>query len=226
MPTGWTISSATGTVTGSTLTLRPNAIITYSTTAPQSYTFTFTVTPSCTIPTTNQAVSITSRVVSGTTSNIVGATFTAQVARSIPAPLAISVQSNALAWNTVFGLTATTVDGSLRYRVVTEGCTGWNVQISASSFAYSGPLNGSAIPSSNLQLSTSGAPIVISGAGSGVTTTSATGAIASPRKVLSAAAGAGIGIFEQELAFQLTIPGRTLIGTYTSTITITSTAAP
>jgi hypothetical protein len=226
MPAGWSISSEAGTVTGSTLTLRPNAVISYSATTPQSHAFTFEVTPSCTSSTTNQPVSITSRFAFGTASGIAGATFPAQAARTASAPLTVSVQGNSLAWNQPFDLSSTVMQGTLRYRVVAASCSGWNVQVSASSFAYAGPNNAPAIPATHLQLTTSGVPIVIAGSGNGVTTTGATGSIATPKKVLSAPAGVGVGTFEQTLSLTLTVPARSLAGTYTSTITMTSTAAP
>jgi hypothetical protein len=91
---------------------------------------------------------------------------------------------------------------------------------------YSGSNGGSPIPASNLQLTNSGTPTVVTGAITGVTRTPSTGSLATSQKVLTASSGSGNGTYEQQLDVSLTIPGNARAGTYTSTITLTSVAAP
>lgn len=225
-PAGWTITSPVGTVAGSTLTITPNTIISYSATAPHSYSFSYTITPGCTASTTAQTTNLTSIFSSGTTNNIVGAAFAQRSARTTTSNLAISISNNSLNWNQAYSLTDTTVSGNLTYQIAASGCSGWNVQIVASPFQYTGPNNGAPISSSNLQLTAAGNPVVINGAASGVAPQSTTGAMNTPIKVMSANSGAGIGTYAQQLDFNMTIPGKSRTGTYQSTITVTSTAAP
>jgi hypothetical protein len=225
-PAGWAITSLVGTVSGSTLTISPNTVISYSATTPQSYTFTYIITPTCTASTTAQSRILTSAFTHQTTSNITGATFTQQGARLNTSTLAVAVSRNSLNWIETYSLTDTVVSGNLVYRVAASGCSGWNVQVSASPFQYTGPNNGSSIPSSNLQLTQAGSPVVHNGTAAGVTAHATGGPMSSPVKVLNATVGSGNGTYEQQLDFNLTIPGKSRTGTYQSTITVTSTAAP
>lgn len=226
VPAGWLITSPVGSVSGSTLTITPNAVITYSTASPRSYTFSYTLTPGCAASTTTQPINLTSAFAFTTTTGITGATFTQQVTRLNTSSLAVAITSNALEWNETYSLTDTTVSGRLMYRVDATGCSGWNVTISTSPYAYTGPHNGTTIPASNLSLTATGEPVVVSGEGTGVSRQAATGPMNTPIKVLSAAPGSGNGNYQQQLIFNLTIPGRSLAGTYQSTITVTSSAAP
>lgn len=225
-PTGWTIASATGTVSGTTLTITPNATIAYSATSPQSYAFTFTLTPSCAASTTAQSMQVASAFTFGSTSTITGAAVAVPVARATASSLTMSVQDSTLSWNRTVSFQDSTVDGTLTYRVVASSCTGWSVSVSASPYAYTGPHGGAAIPASNLQLTNAGIPVVIAGSAPGVSRVNTTGSMATSRKVLTASSGAGIGTYEQQLDFSLTIPGGSRAGTYQSTITLTSAAAP
>jgi hypothetical protein len=138
----------------------------------------------------------------------------------------MSVQSSSLAWNQTVSFSDTQVDGTLRYRIVASGCSGWSVSVSAGPYVYTGPFGGADIPASNLQLTASGPPDVIAGSATGVTRVNATGSMATARKVLTASNGAGNGTYEQQLDFSLTIPGSSRVGTYQSTVTLTSAAAP
>lgn len=226
VPAGWSITSPVGSVSGATLTITPNATITYSASSPQSYTFEYTIAPACTASTTSQPITMTSTFSYGSTTGIVGATFSQGAARANTSSLTVSVIANSLAWNESFSLTDTPVSGHLTYRVSAIGCSGWNVQVAASPYRYSGPNNGAAIPASNLLLTATGSPIVVSGSGTGVSRQAAGGPVNTPIKVLSATPGSGIGTYDQQLDFTLTIPGRALAGTYQSTITVTSAAAP
>lgn len=226
VPAGWSITSLVGTVTGGTLTITPNATIAYSATSPQGYTFTYTLVPGCGASTTAQPINLTSAFSFNSTTGIVGATFSQQVNRLNTSSLSVAIGSNSLVWNETYSLTDSSVQGSLTYQVVANGCSGWNVQVSASPFQYTGPNNGTSIPASNLRLTATGNPMVISGAGTGVSAQAFTGPINTPLKVLSATAGSGNGTYQQQLDFNLTIPGRSVAGTYQSTITVSAVAAP
>lgn len=193
---------------------------------PRSYSFTYTITPGCTASTNTLSTTLTTTFTFAATSNITGATFTQQAARLSSSTLVVSMSRNGLNWNETYSLTDTTVSGSLVYRIAASGCSGWNVQIAASPFQYTGPYNGSTIPPSNLRLTNAGGPVVHDGTAAGVTPQATSGPMGAPIKVLSATAGAGTGTYEQQLDFDLTIPGKSRAGTYQSTITVTSTAAP
>lgn len=225
-PAGWSITSSVGSVSGSTLTITPGSVISYSATSPRSYSFSYTLTPSCTAPTSAQSLNLTSTFSFNTTSGITGAGFAQQVSRLKTSNLVLAITGNSLVWAQGYSLTDTTVAGSLTYRMAATGCSGWNVSISNSPFAYSGTNNGAAIPASSLHLTTAGSPVVVSGEGSGVTSQPVTGPINTPVRVLNATTGNGNGTYEQQLDFNLTIPGRSVAGTYQSTITVNSTAAP
>ncbi len=222
-PAGWSITSPVGSVTGRTLTVSPNAVIAFGA---QSYTFSYTLTPACTAPTTDQPINLTSTFSFGSTTSIPGATFSQVAARSNMSSLEVSLVNNSLVWNETYSLLESSVRGNLTYRVVANGCSGWNVQVSASPYQYTGPNNGTSIPASNLSLTATGDPVVISGESTGVSRQETSGPIDSPTKVMSATAASGNGTYQQQLEFNLTIPGRSLAGTYQSTITVTSAAAP
>lgn len=225
-PTGWAITSTSGTVAGTTLTITPNAPITYAVSAPLSYSFSYTLTSSCTASAAAQTMTLTSQFTFGTTSNIAGAGATGQVTRSNVSTLSMSVRSSSMSWSRTASFEDMTVNGNLMYRIVATGCSGWSVSVSSGAYTYSGPNNGTTIPASNLQLTNSGNPIVIIGTASGVTRKDVSGSMATPHKILGASIGAGNGTYEQQLDFSLTIPGQSLAGSYQSTITLTSAAAP
>lgn len=106
---------------------------------------------------------------------------------------------------------------------------GWNVTIQSSDLAYTGSFGGSSIPAASVLLGTPAAPEHESGqdidethgplAGSG-------GTLDAPRTVIYAQAGYGKGEYTQTLPVTLTIPGMTLAGTYTATLTVDITAGP
>jgi len=225
-PIGWTITGPAGSVTGTTLTITPNAPISYSGTAPLSYAFTYTMTPGCAASTSPQTMNLTSQFTFNATTGIAGPATSGQIARSTASNLAVSVGSNSLAWYQEFSLTESVVSGNLVYRLSASSCSGWDVTISASPYVYSGPNAGQSIPASNLILTTAQDPVVIEGSGTGVTNAGGSGPMNTTRRLLSAGSGSGIGTYEQQLDFSLTIPGRARAGTYQSTITITSAAAP
>jgi hypothetical protein len=226
VPAGWSITSPGGTATATTLTVTPNAPITYSATSPRSYTFSYTLAPACTAPTTAQPINLTSAFSFNTTTGITGATFSQGAARTDSNSLAVSVRSNSLVWNEPYSFVESSVRGNLTYQVVANGCSGWNIQVSASPYQYTGTNNGISIPASNLHLTATGNPVVISGVGTGVSPQATTGPINAPAKVMYASVGSGNGTYQQQLDFNLTIPGHSLAGTYQSTITVTSATAP
>src|SRR5690606_37277097 len=138
-PAGWSIAGPVGSVADRTLTIAPNAAITFS---GQGYTFSYTLTPACTAPTTVQPLNLTSTFSFDSATGIAGATFSQGVTRSNENSLAGSVQDNSLVWNETYSLTESSVRGNLTYQVVANGCSGWNIQVSASPFQYTGPNNG------------------------------------------------------------------------------------
>lgn len=109
---------------------------------------------------------------------------------------------------------------------------GWNVTVQASSFAYSGPNSGTAIPASNFSLTSASTPTKTSGqnvnatGGPMVPATSPVGTLDVARKVVQANAGFGKGTYTQTLGVSLVVPADSVIGTYTSTLTVTNTAGP
>jgi hypothetical protein len=119
-------------------------------------------------------------------------------------------------------------------------CTnqGWNVTLVASSFAYSGPNSGTAIPAANLAITNAHAPIRVSGqaidATHGPRTTNVTGALNVARKTLQADGPTGtiiltyygIGTYQQAIDVNLVVPGLSRAGTYTTTLTVTISAGP
>jgi hypothetical protein len=119
-------------------------------------------------------------------------------------------------------------------------CTndGWNVTLLASSFAYSGPNSGTAIPAANLAITNAHPPTVVSGQNisptHGPRTTNVTGALNVSRKTLQADGPTGtvlktyygIGTYQQAIDVNLVVPGLTRAGTYTTTLTVTISAGP
>lgn len=115
--------------------------------------------------------------------------------------------------------------------------SGWNVTLRSSTFAYSGPNNGTPIPAANLAITTARPPTRISGAAinpdGGPRTTGVTGALDVTRKTLHADGPGGIlgpyygiGTYQQLVDVSLAVPGQTRAGTYTATLTVTISAGP
>jgi len=109
---------------------------------------------------------------------------------------------------------------------------GWSVTVLASDFAYSGAYSGSAIAASNFGITSAANPV--RNAGQAVDSTngpivpliSPVGSLDVARKVVAANAGWGKGDYDQNLDVSLNVPADTLVGTYTSTLTVTITAGP
>lgn len=133
-------------------------------------------------------------------------------------------------------LTLTATDTGTGGFGLTNG--GWNVTILASSFAYSGPHDASAIPAANLTVTAAHPPSRVSGQDispiGGPRTTGQTGALDVARKVLQAdeSTGAvirtyyGIGTYQQAIDVSLVVPPQAAPGTYTSTLTVTMSTGP
>ncbi|MGI8477986.1 MAG: hypothetical protein ACR2OO_16690 [Thermomicrobiales bacterium] len=75
-----------------------------------------------------------------------------------------------------------------------------------------------------------GSPVVVSGqalgVGGPVTDGSAFGGLDQARTVVYAQAGFGAGRYRQTVPIALTIPGQSQAGSYTATLTVSTTAAP
>jgi hypothetical protein len=128
-------------------------------------------------------------------------------------------------WTKTYSLGPQLDGGSLSYQVeATDGCAGWNVQLAATDFVYSGSANGSNIPAANFAVTGSGAPTGASLTGVGRPTTS--GTLNSSLKLLNATEGNGLGTYDHAVDLGITIPGGARVGTYTSTVTITAASGP
>lgn len=120
-------------------------------------------------------------------------------------------------------LTASADDSSL---------TGWNVTVESSALAYSGDFAGAAIPAANLSITSVGAPVMTSGqavspvGGPRVPLVSPVGTLDTPRKLLQADAGYGVGSYTQDVGLELVVPGTSAAGTYTASLTTTISAGP
>jgi hypothetical protein len=105
---------------------------------------------------------------------------------------------------------------------------GWNVTVQAIDFTKNGDPSKS-IAASNFSITGYGAVTATDGQAVDATNgplAGVTGALDTTRKVLYANAGYGKGEYTVPINVQLTIPGMTLAGTYTSTLTVTIGAGP
>lgn len=126
-----------------------------------------------------------------------------------------------------------TTGGTMQLSVNDETGTGdgWNVTVLAGDFAYTGDNAGSAIPAANFNLDSIADPVLVSGqaidpTGGPLADSANVGTLDSARKVIHADAGYGSGSYTQDLPVTLTVPGETLAGAYTSTLTVTNAAGP
>lgn len=110
---------------------------------------------------------------------------------------------------------------------------GWTVTVQVSDLVYSGTATGVNIPASSFAITNVGPPQWVSGGvidevggGPRVPAANSTGSLSTPRNPLEAANGYGGGKYTQNLAVMLTVPGGSLVGTYTGTMTVTTSAAP
>jgi hypothetical protein len=219
-PAGWIISSNIGTVSGTTLTITPNVTVGHPS---PSYSFSFSLVPTCTASTTTQTMNLTSQFSFGATSNITGPSATVSATRQA-GTLAVGITSSNINFGTLgYSFNPYPINpGSLNYSVNASVCSGWNVQVSATNFVYSGLYGGANIPA-NPNFTLTG---VTNPGGPGITTPTTAGVLGSPLKVLSASAAQGIGTFQQTLNVNLAVPGGSLAGTYTSKVTIEVSSGP
>ena len=160
------------------------------------------ITPNCVItcnPETRGSATFEASIVSAACAEIPGASITASISGvSLPAiPYSTSQRTNSG--------TATLLVQNPRQ------CSGWVVDISATDFVHSGAAPGGvAIPAGNMRIS-----------GTGVQTVQLSN---QARRLISN--GSTQPTASYPLTIQLTIPAGTLAGTYTSTVTIHTSAAP
>ena len=126
--------------------------------------------------------------------------------------------------------TASTTTGEVLLEVDDPRGTrqGWSVSISSGVFEYSGDAVGGTahnIPAANLSV-TPAAPSLVAGESVDGVTAGPGGSLDASRLVINAAAGSGSGEFSQNLPLMLTVPALSPTGTYTATLTVSTTAAP
>ncbi len=107
------------------------------------------------------------------------------------------------------------------------GNLGWKVTVQSSAFVYSGTAGGIDIPAANFSITSARPPTRISGNpidpvfGPRVPIIGATGKLNSPRTVLQASPTFGQGVYAQNLDVSLLIPGGSVAGSYSATLTVT-----
>jgi hypothetical protein len=225
---GWSVTTtpvASPAPDGS-VTISPNQILATG----QTWTFSLALAPACTAV-SNGSWSITSRIapMSGSTAGpeVGGPGVTYAANTSNPAQtVTTSLVSTSLRWLFTASFEEQTAVGALTYRVTGAGCSGWSTSVSAGPFTYTGTARSSEIPANSLVMTNMTAPTVISGSGTGVAGTAQTGGLGTTRKLISASPGSGNGTYEQQLEITMTLPAGSTVGTYKSTITITTAAAP
>jgi hypothetical protein len=209
-PTGWTItrSPASGTLTGST-----------------PFAFTLSLKPVCgaAVNASTPNVTITSQL-TFMGSGLTGPSTSITAKHGATSNVAASVTGSNIAWSRSYSLAPQFVTGTVTYQVVASGCAGWNIQVSATAFSYTGSAGGAPIANSSIAV-TPGAPTAASGSTTNVSA-GAPGSLGSPVKVLSATENSGVGTYNQTLGLGVTIPGAARVGTYTSTITIAAASGP
>jgi hypothetical protein len=95
--------------------------------------------------------------------------------------------------------------------------SGWSVSIQASDLVRAA---GGSIAASNVSLDSFGSLVAISGNTTGITTGSP-GSIGSAVELVSASATNGVGEYTQAFSLGLTVPGDSLSGAYSGTLTVT-----
>ena len=207
-PTGWTATSpspASGSVTQAA-----------------SFSFSFTFTSSCSASTTAQSVGVSSSLTFRTLA-VSGPASSVGIARASGTIASVGITSSTLTWARPYALSGySTNSGSIIYSVQATGCNGWNVTVSATNFAYSGPNSGSPISSSNLTL-TGSTTLPIE---TGMSAPATSGSLGSALKVLSASPSHGIGTYSQTLTLNLNVPAGVIAGTYQATVTIAVASGP
>jgi hypothetical protein len=210
--TGWTISpiSASGSLTGAS-----------------SIGFAVNLTPQCGAAVSPQSpnVFITSNLTFKNTQVPGPGTSITAKHNATATTVNASITGATMDWTRTYSLDPQSGTGSLTYRVeATQGCAGWNVQLSATDFVYSGPANGNNISKSNFAVTVTGAPTGTNLTGVGRPTTS--GTLNTSLKLLNATEGNGIGTYNHAVSLGITIPGGARVGTYKSTVIISATSGP
>lgn len=122
--------------------------------------------------------------------------------------------------------------GTLTLTATDATCTGlgWNVTVQSSALGYTGSGSGSSIPAANLALGTPNTPTQVSGqavsAENGPKAVGTGGALNNSVEIIDAIANYGMGSYTQTVPVTLTIPARSVVGTYTATLTVTISAGP
>lgn len=126
-----------------------------------------------------------------------------------------------------YNLAPQTVTGNLKITAYDNRGTGagWRVNLRASNFSSLSTV--STIPVGNLSLIAGTiAPVGTVFGLEGVTKSDASPVNATGTQVLRADLGAGMGTFELPMSASLLVPGGTLVGTYTSTVTVDIVSGP
>ena len=206
-PTGWSVSTpspATGSVTQGV-----------------PFLFSFALSSTCNASTSAQQVTVSTNLTFRTQA-LAGPSTTVSIARFATTNVSAAITGSSLSWSRVYSMSSYPVtSGSLTYSVQATGCAGWNINVAASPFVYSGTGYGTDFPSSNFSLTGASLPNA-----TGLSTPVTVGTLDTPRKVLAASPNNGIGTFSQTLNLNLSIPANTVVGTYTSTVTITAASGP
>lgn len=229
LATGAEVTTAPPTITApkdwtsGTVSISPGATATKVEGVDTLFTFTIPVTPSgCSAETGAVNVS-TALSFQGTSIGNVTAAPTSTVALDLSGLITTSIidAETSMSWSRPYSLTAYQTSGSLKYQVDVQGsgCGGWNIQVSASDFTRDG--GGDPIPASNLTLASTTDPGV-----TGISRPSTSGSLAAPVKVLSADTTVPTGTYSQTLNLNMNIPGGTIVGSYTSIVTVTAAVGP
>jgi hypothetical protein len=130
-----------------------------------------------------------------------------------------------------FAQTAQNNSGTLTLSAADATCSGlgWNVTVLSSDLAYSGAGSGSAIPAANFAVGTPATPAQESGQavdGTNGPVAGVGGELNAARKVVFANANYGMGSYTQSLPVTLTVPARSVVGTYTATLTVSINQGP
>jgi hypothetical protein len=114
----------------------------------------------------------------------------------------------------------------------TSANTGWSVSIVATDFACSCGFDGATIPASDFAISSLGDPVVLAGEeidpdGGPIAIGEAVNSdLSRARTILSAQPDSGNGAYSLDIGLALTVPAGSRPATYTSTVTVTVSAAP
>lgn len=159
---------------------------------------------------------------------VFGSAVPAFAADTVTAGITAGERSASVADAAVSGSTykhvAQTATGSMTLTAddSTGSQAGWNVTILSSDFVYAGAVGLVPIAAANFSIPVANTPVSIAGQPiTGLTASTAPGALDTAKKVLSAAVDTGNGTYTQALDVSLAIPASSQVGTYTGTLTTT-----